>query len=260
MARKRRRKLKFIPKLILFILFLSLGYFAYSYFSGGNDDNGGDNIDNKVNNKNDGNTQKETGYKQILLDIEPVYQYPDYPTGCESVSLYMLLNYYGIDVTVDDIIDELPKGPVPYGSGDNVKGANPEKEFVGNPKSKYSYGVFNEPIRQTANKFKEGALTKKNASIDDLYKILLKKNPIEVWFTTDMEEGIIYREQDKWYDYETGEIVRWPRHEHAILVTGIDSDYIYYNDPNTGKKEKLEIDEFNKFFQQMEGRIVYYNS
>lgn len=257
MARRKRRKLRFIPKLILFILFLSLVYYVYSYCSSKNDNNVDNDLENKVNNK-DNNNENNIKYKQILLDVDPFYQYPDYPTGCESVSLYMLLSYYGIDVTVDEIIDVLPKGPVPYGSGDDVKEANPEKEFVGNPKSKYAYGVFNEPIRQTANTFKEGARTKKNATIDDLYKILLKKNPIEVWFTTDLEEGIVYREQDKWYDYETGEIVRWPRHEHAILVTYIDEDYIYYNDPNTGKKEKLEIDKFNKFFQQMEGRIVYY--
>lgn len=245
---KRRRKLKFIPKLILYILVISIGYFIISDFG-------------KANNvvEEDDNIE-DVKYKKVLLDIEAINQHPDYPTGCESVSLYMLLSYYNVDVTIDEIIDELPKGPVPYGSGDDVKGANPEKEFVGNPKSKYAYGVFNEPIRQTADKFKEGALTKKNATMDDLYKILLSNNPIEVWFTTNLEEGIVYREQDKWYDYETGEVVRWPRHEHAILVTGIDNDYIYYNDPNTGNKEKLEKDRFNKFFQQMAGRIVYYNS
>ena len=88
MARVRRRKLKFIPKLILFILFLSLGYFGYSYFSGGNDDN-------KVNDKSNYNIQeKNARYKQILLDVYPVYQYPDYPTGFESVSFYILLSYY----------------------------------------------------------------------------------------------------------------------------------------------------------------------
>ena len=245
---KRRRKLKFIPKLILYILVISIGYFIISDFG-------------KANNvvEEDDNIE-DVKYKKVLLDIEAINQHPDYPTGCESVSLYMLLSYYNVDVTIDEIIDELPKGPVPYGSGDDVKGANPEKEFVGNPKSKYAYGVFNEPIRQTADKFKEGALTKKNATIDDLYKILLSNNPIEVWFTTNLEEGIVYREQDKWYDYETGEVVRWPRHEHAILVTGIDNDYIYYNDPNTGNNEKLEKDRFNKFFQQMDGRIVYYNN
>lgn len=245
---KRRRKIKFIPKLILYILVISIGYFIISNFG-------------KANNVvEEGDNIEDVKYKEVLLDIEAINQHPDYPTGCESVSLYMLLSYYNVDVTIDEIIDELPKGPVPYGSGDDVKGANPEKEFVGNPKSKYAYGVFNEPIRQTADKFKEGALTKKNATMDDLYKILLSNNPIEVWFTTNLEEGIVYREQDKWYDYETGEVVRWPRHEHAILVTGIDNDYIYYNDPNTGNKEKLEKDKFNKFFQQMDGRIVYYNS
>lgn len=245
MAKRRKRKLKLIPKLILILLVVFIGYkFINNKFSDDKD-------------KTNDVTLEES--KNILLDIEPIYQYPDYPTGCESVSLYMLLSYYNVDVTIDEIIDKLPKGPLPYGSGDNVKGANPEKEFVGNPKSKYSYGVFNEPIKETANKFKEGALTKKNATIDDIYKILSNNNPVEAWFTTNFEEGIVYREQDKWLDYETLEVVRWPRHEHAILVTGIDSTYIYYNDPNTGKKEKLEIDEFEKFFKQMDGRIVYYN-
>ena len=42
----------------------------------------------------------------ILNGVMEYYQHPDYPTGCESVALYILLQYYGVDVTVDKIIDE----------------------------------------------------------------------------------------------------------------------------------------------------------
>lgn len=196
--------------------------------------------------------------KKVLLDVEPVSQYPDYPTGCESVSLYMLLKYYNVDVSIDKIIEELPKGPLPYGDGDILEGANPEKEFVGSPLDENSYGVLSEPIRITANKFKDGAKTKTGTTIKDIRKILKSGNPMIAWFTTNLEEGIVYKE--KWLDYETGEIIKWPSYEHAILITGIDNKNVYYNNPNTGKKEKININIFKKIFDMIDGRIVYYES
>ena len=194
--------------------------------------------------------------KKIKLEVEPINQYPDFPTGCESVSLYMLLKYYNVDVSIDEIIDELPKGPLPYGDGDILEGANPEKEFVGSPLDEDSYGVLNEPIKVTANKFKDGAKTKTDTTINDIRKILKSGNPMIAWFTTNLDEGIVYKE--KWLDYETGEIVKWPSYEHAILITGINKKYIYYNDPNTGTEKRIDIKTFKKFFDQLSGRIVYY--
>lgn len=75
----------------------------------------------------------------VMLDVIEFCQYPDYPTGCESVSLYMLLDYYGVDVTVDNIYDLLPMGTQPSDDEEGVRhGANPEREFVGDPRSDYS--------------------------------------------------------------------------------------------------------------------------
>ena len=42
--------------------------------------------------------EKHGAESGVMLDVIEFCQYPDYPTGCESVSLYMLLNYYGVDV------------------------------------------------------------------------------------------------------------------------------------------------------------------
>ena len=42
--------------------------------------------------------QEETIPPKVSLEVELVYQYPELPTGCESVALTMLLKYYGFDL------------------------------------------------------------------------------------------------------------------------------------------------------------------
>ena len=74
--------------------------------------------------------QKHTFY---ITNFPFINQYPDYPTGCESVSLTMLLNYYGILVTPDNVISSIVKGNLPYTKNGITYGGNPETEFVGNP-------------------------------------------------------------------------------------------------------------------------------
>ena len=75
---------------------------------------------------------------RVLLDVPLANQHPDYPTGCESIALYMLLRYYGTEVTPAQIVEALPKGPVPYRKNGRDYGANPEREFVGNPRDPHS--------------------------------------------------------------------------------------------------------------------------
>lgn len=158
----------------------------------------------------------------IYLDVIDYNQHPDYPTGCESASLYILLQYYGVDVTMEEIVEALPKGPTPYEVDGVLYGANPEREFVGDPRDLSSYGVFNEPIRETAEQFKSGAIAKSGATLEDIKEIIANGNPVEAWYTTNIEGGIQYRRE--WIDYETGETVRWPAYEHAVVIYGFD-DY-----------------------------------
>ncbi|MCD8036721.1 MAG: C39 family peptidase [Clostridiales bacterium] len=193
----------------------------------------------------------------VFLRVAEYNQYPDYPTGCESASLYMLLQYYDVDVTMEEIVEELPKGPLPYEADGQLYGANPEKEFVGDPKDANSYGVFNEPIRETAEVFKSGAISKTSATIEDIEKIIKSGNPVIAWYTTNLESGIEYRRE--WLDYETGETVRWPSYEHAVVIYGISDDNIFYNDPNTGTGNSMSRDVFKISFEEMGGRIVYYD-
>ena len=46
------------------------------------------------------------GKKRIILNVPYIDQSIHYPTGCESVSSVMLLQYLGIDITVDEFIEK----------------------------------------------------------------------------------------------------------------------------------------------------------
>ena len=48
-----------------------------------------------------------------LLDVPLINQNPDYPNGCEAAAATMLLNYLGIDITLEDFINNyLPMSDV----------------------------------------------------------------------------------------------------------------------------------------------------
>ena len=194
--------------------------------------------------------------KSVSLDVIEFCQYPDYPTGCESVSLYMLLNYYGVDVTVNQIYDLLPMGPLPYYEDGIKYGANPEREFVGNPRSYDSFGVYNEPIADVAEQFKSGVVTETNASIEKIKSILDTGNPVLAWYVSAPMRRIMYRRS--WLDYQTGELVRWPGGEHAVVICGYDETSLTYRDPNSGTTVIIDYDTFSKSYTELGSRIVYY--
>ena len=192
----------------------------------------------------------------VMLDVIEFCQYPEYPTGCESVSLYMLLDYYGVDVTVDNIYDLLPMGAQPYVDEEGVRhGANPEREFVGDPRSENSYGVFNDPIADVAQQFKPDVRAERGTSVDRIKEILDTGNPVLAWYVSAPMRDIMYRW--KWID-ELGETVSWPGGEHAVVVCGYDEDSLTYRDPNAGTTVCIDYATFEKSFTELGGRIVYY--
>ena len=205
----------------------------------------------------DGSRQEgERDENGVLLDVVEFCQYPDYPTGCESVALYMLLKYYGVQVTVEDIYAMLPMGEQPWEDENGVRrGANPEREFVGDPRSEYSYGVFNGPIAMVAGQFKPGVKSVTGAGIDDIKAILDKGDPVLAWYVSAPMREIMYRWS--WLD-EEGCLVRWPGGEHAVVICGYDDTSLTYRDPNAGGTVVIDYGTFEKSFTELGGRIVYY--
>lgn len=196
--------------------------------------------------------------QEVSLPVMEFSQHPTYPTGCESAALYMLLKYYHVEVTMPEIVDVLPKGPLPYTQNGTQYGANPEREFVGDPRDSYSYGVFNRPLATTASHFKSGVITKTGASLSEVIALLDEGSPVVAWYCTNPDAGISYRRE--WYDYQTGELIRWPAGEHAVVICGHDAVNLTYRDPNTGGSRTMAQSRFQEVFDELGGRILYYES
>ena len=207
--------------------------------------------------KPDGSMEEGNGGEDgVMLDVMEFCQYNDYPTGCESVSLYMLLQFYHADVTVDQIYDLLPMGAQPYDHTDGKRyGANPEREFVGDPRKDISYGVFNGPMAKVAEQIRPGVKTKTGATIPEIKAILDTGNPVMAWYVSAPMRPIMYRWS--WLD-ERGEMVHWPGGEHAVVICGYDDHTLVYRDPNSGTTVEIDYATFEKSFSEMGGRIIYY--
>lgn len=192
----------------------------------------------------------------ILDGVISFCQYPDYPTGCECVSLYILLNYFDVDADVDEIIDAVPKGPVPYGDGPVSYGANPEREFVGDPYSYKSYGVFEKPLAVAAESFKSGAVTMTGAGLEDVREIIRSGSPVIAWCSIDEDKND--SAVTEWLDFETGETVSWLSGEHAVVIYGFSDEKLYISDPSTGTKREADAEKFMRGVEKYGGRILHY--
>lgn len=116
----------------------------------------------------------------LIKNAPTLNQYPNYPTGCESVALYILLKYYNVNVTVDNIINTLDKGSLPYTEDNTRYGGNPYLEFIGNPYSYSSYGTYEYAISKVANQYKSGIINGTGKSLNEVLNIVSQNRPVLV--------------------------------------------------------------------------------
>lgn len=183
------------------------------------------------------------------LDVPYLSQVGLYPSGCESVSAVMALNYAGCDIDVDSFINAyLPQGSEPYYDEDGLLyGDSPYETFIGSPYSDTSYGCY-APVIQGAM---EQALSDRDASFDDdpygaqasvadltgatlpeLCENYIDRDiPVIVWGTIGMEP---ISGETEWI-LPDGSIFIWRSQEHCLLLVGYDAEYYYFNDPMEGK-------------------------
>lgn len=82
--------------------------------------------------------------ERVLINTEHIYQTDNWPTGCESVTAVMALNAAGIEISVDDFIDDyLVCTEPPF---------DPEKSFGGDPRSQSGRGCYAPVIRAALDK------------------------------------------------------------------------------------------------------------
>ena len=194
---------------------------------------------------------------EALIDNFPVQnQFPDYPVGCESVALYTLLKYYNVGVTIDDIVNNLKKGEKPHYEGNTMYGGDPEIEFLGDPKDIYSYGVYEKPIEEVANKFKPGIKNISGTPLEDVLKLVKKGYPVQVWSSINCLEPKYANHT--WIDRRTNKEIKWKQPFHSLVVIGYSNDKVVVSDPDSGGVREFNRQKFENAYNFFGKRSLYY--
>ena len=171
-----------------------------------------------------------------IIEVPYIDQSVKYPTGCESVSAVMLLQYLGIHITVDEFIqDYLDKKEMIEVEG-RLYGPNPREYFCGSPYDSDSFGCYAPVIGKALKKVlgNEYQVTDEtDTSMEELIKKYIDQGyPVIFWACINMREPVIGPE---WYLLETEEIFTWISNEHCMLLVGYDEEGYYFNDPHENR-------------------------
>ena len=158
-----------------------------------------------------------------IIQAPFISQLGRYPTGCESVSSVMALNYAGYNISVDTFIDQyLDKKPWPF---------DPNETFGGNPRLTSGWGCYTPVIQKAMDKILEGkhhsAKVVNGMSIPDLCSTYIDNDiPVIFWGTIDMAPPY----QGKTWTYN-GKSITWIAPLHCLLLVGYDDNNYIFNDP-----------------------------
>ncbi|MBR5578017.1 MAG: C39 family peptidase [Lachnospiraceae bacterium] len=171
-----------------------------------------------------------------IIEAPYIDQSVKYPTGCESVSAVMLLQYLGIDITVDRFIEEyLEKKNMEEKEG-KLFGPNPKEYFCGSPYDPDSFGCYAPVICKALEKIlgeEYEIIDETGTSMDELKEKYIDRNlPVIFWACINMREPVV---GPAWQLFETGETFTWISNEHCMLLVGYDEEGYYFNDPHENR-------------------------
>lgn len=197
----------------------------------------------------------------FLEDIPLITQNPNYPNGCEAASATMLLNYYGINITLDEFITNYLKTEIVYEKEGKRYGPNPASYYAGDPKDPYrGWGCFEPVIANGMNKIiDEYKKSHKYMGVDitrsiEKLPLYMYTTPLVIWVTIDYEEA---DEVYEWFSYDKKSTYTYPKNSHAAVLTGKDEKYYYINDPLKDKKNiPVEKDKLEKCFDSMGRQVI----
>jgi uncharacterized protein YvpB len=198
---------------------------------------------------------------KVLIDAPAINQFPELPRGCEVTSLAMLLQHAGVYVDKNTLAEEIRKDATPYKVADGkIYFGNPHDGFVGDM---YSFdnpglGVYHEPIKDLAEKYLPGQIKDLTGSSFQELRIHLSDDR-PVWVVTNTAYKKLPRESFQTWDTPSGKVDITYK-EHSVLLTGYDDNYIYFNDPLTGEKnKKASLKDFEEAWEEMGSQAITYH-
>lgn len=197
--------------------------------------------------------------QQIILDVPLISQMDELPKGCEVTSLAMIMNYAGIDIDKMTLAAQVKKEPTTYKLEKNgrIESGNPYKGFVGNMynKNEFGYGVYHGPIAELAEQYCGNRVVDLTGlSFEEVTYILQKGYPI--WIITNSLYKPLEDDQFEIWHTPTG-IVKITFRLHSVVMTGIDENNVYINDPlKVTKNTSYNKEDFKKAWEQMGNQAI----
>ena len=188
--------------------------------------------------------------ERVSLDVKFINQNPTLPNGCEITSLATLLNFYGFDISKEDLARSYLKTAA-------VGEANFFKEFVGDPFKTDSFGCYAPVIVEAANDYLEAAgspLRATDLTGSDFKDLLLRVregSPVIVWGAANINTEPAFTIE--WI--VDGEYLIWKTNLHCMVLSGYDTrkNKVIVSDPLRGIKEydmELFVKRYKQFYSQ----------
>lgn len=210
--------------------------------------------------KDEGSVSTLAMKPSAMLDVVLIRQNPELRYGCEVTSLAMVLNYAGVKTNKMDLYRSIRKDPDPLISssqGDILRWGNPADGFVGDMTGRRAgYAVFDRPMIALINQKLPGrAVNLTNQSFNRVLAHVSSGHPVVVWTTGD------YRLPDRWEGwYHGNQYIKTPLDLHAVVLVGYSTNYVYLNDPLSGRKQvKVSKAQFIRSWKALRSRAVSYN-
>ncbi len=186
--------------------------------------------------------------ESFQIDVEPIMQEPELPTGCEITSLTCLLNYLGFKVDkvvmADTYLDSVMENGTNYSFFE---------KYIGDPHAD-GYGCYSPVIMKAATEY----LADQNSSLEpvnlsgstkeELFYVIASNHPIVIWNTVYAQ----YVEGQYAWTKPDGEDVYWNNYEHCMLLSGYDipSNTVTLCDPLRGEVQ-YDIDQFFAVYDEL---------
>ena len=194
--------------------------------------------------------------KTVMINNFPTYsQFPNYPNGCETVALYLMLKYYGVNVSPETLVNNLKKGDGVHWENGIRYGGDPEIEFVGDPRDAHGYGVYQKPIINLASKYKSGMVDYTGHSLNQVLELVRSGKPVQVWVSINLKNTSVCA---NWTHKASGKTINWICNLHSVVIVGFNDNYVYVSDPYTGSIKKYGRTQFQKVYNLFGKRAIYF--
>ena len=204
---------------------------------------------NKINDEINWMTMKQ----EQKLNVPLENQMPDLPNGCEVTSLSMLMNYYGIKVSENELAETIQHVDS-FTDGGKYRG-NPHQGFVGHMTiANAGWCVYNEPLYNVARKYTSHIENITGSDFLSLLKLVSTGHPVIIITTTTFNK---VNNMQTW-DTNTGKVNVTPS-SHACVITGYSKPkkVVYVNNPYGYKNQPVNWKNLQASYNQQGRQALY---